>query len=104
MPGATLNMRVSPDEVHQTADQMANDVLRYHTSYENVYKAADVLKNHWAGRDVTVFHEKLANYKPTLSKMEEVINEYITYLRNAEKAYRDQLNQNVGNAERLPIS
>jgi len=93
---------VSPDEVHQTAEQMSNDVVRYRDSYTNVYKASDVLKNHWEGRDVTRFHEKLASYKQVLVKMEDVINKYITYLHKAEGVYREQLKNNLGIADKLP--
>jgi len=95
-------IKVSPDEVKQTASQMSNDVVRYHQSYEDVYRASDVMKGEWEGRDVTLYHQKLLNYKPVLKKMEDVINEYIAYLGRAEKAYRDQLATGVGYAEKLP--
>jgi len=93
---------VSPDEVKQTAQQMSNDVVRYHQSYEDVYKASDIMKGEWEGRDVTLYHQKLANYRPVLKKMEDVINEYIAYLNRAENAYRTQLIGNVGEAGKLP--
>jgi len=93
---------ISPDEVKQIATEMSADVLRYKESYEKVYKASDDMKGHWEGKDVAVYHEKLAGYKPKLSEMEKTINDYIAYLNMAEKKHRETLNDNMGRAQGLP--
>jgi len=99
---AVNRIAISPDDVKKTATEMAADIIRYRDSYENVYKAAEVMLDHWKGRDVTIFYDKLLGYKPALQKMESVIEEYIAYLNMAEQKHRQVLNDNAALAQNLP--
>lgn len=83
------NIIVTPGELETAASKIEGLAADYETQYKTLYSKTDSLANTWKGEDNQAFVNQIAEFKPDLQNMKQLMDSYADFLRKAAKSYRD---------------
>lgn len=83
------NIKVTPADLETAATNIENAAKDYESLYNSLYGKTDALASTWQGEDNKAFVNRIADFKPDLQKMKQLMDSYADFLRKAAKSYRD---------------
>lgn len=82
-------IKVTPSEMTRAAGDIEKLTANYKTTYENLCRQLKDLSVNWTGEDNTNFTTKIEDFKPYFKKMEDLMTEYVQFLRRSAQTYTE---------------
>ena len=73
------------DAAAQKVDALAN---KYLSEYTNLYRLVSEMQTAWAGTDNTAYTTQIEGFKDDFQKMEALMHDYATFLKETAAKYR----------------
>ena len=80
---------VDPSRLESTASNVENSNSDYQRIYNALYVEVDKMSSVWQGKDNTAFTNKIKAYQDDFRQISIILNEYVNFLRNSARAYRE---------------
>jgi len=84
---------VEPAVLESTASTMENINMEVNQIIKELYGTVDMLKAFWQGEDNTAFVNQIIGYQDDFHKIDVLMIQYIEFLRNSARAYRQTQNE-----------
>lgn len=93
---------VTPEDLRRTANDISNLAADYESKYNQFYIEVNTLTGeNWSGEDTTAFINQVEGFRDDFKKMHDLMEQYVTYLRNTAQAYDDTQSAVKTDAARL---
>ena len=80
-------IKVSTEELGTASTYIGVQAEDFKTQYETLYKDIDAMQNKWSGEDYNQFKQEMADYRPELQKMYQLMKDYSRYLSTTKSDY-----------------
>lgn len=94
---------VEPTRLEDVANKIETANADYERLYRNLYSEVDKMSNAWTGKDNTMFVSQIRSYESDFNQISIVMKQYIEFLRNSARAYRETQDELYNQASRLTI-
>lgn len=98
------NIKVTPAEMTRTAGEIENLIGSYRNTYNNLCKQLKDLSVNWNGKDNRNFANKIEEFQPYFTKMENLLTEYKDFLIRSAQTYTETQDDIAGKAAALADS
>ncbi len=86
------------DAAAQKVDELAD---KYSSEYTALYTAVTEMQSSWAGTDNTAYTTQIEGFKDDFQRMEQLMRDYATFLRESAKKYRETQSEIKTKAQQL---
>ena len=100
MSNTTTTIKVDTAMISTSATKLDGFISSYEESYKAVMRYAKELESTWDGTDNDKFNEQLEGFHGDFVDLHDKLNDYVTFLKEAAKAYdaaQDKLVTDAGN-------
>ncbi len=80
---------VEVEQLESCAARMEEKNQDYLRNCNALFEAVDTMSNAWIGEDNTAFTSRISSYESDFHQLHVLGNEYIDFLRNSAKSYRN---------------
>lgn len=92
---------VEPQKLDNAAGKIETLANDYKALYNKLYGKTDELATSWSGKDNVAFVEQIAGFRDDLDGMYRLMMNYVDFLRQSAKAYRETQDAVVSEARKL---
>ncbi len=92
---------VTPAELETAATKIEGYAAEYKEQYDSFFTVTGDMAATWNGKDNVAFIERIEGFREDFTNMYNLMNQYVAFLRNSAKNYRDTQNDVESNAKRL---
>lgn len=96
-------IRVEPDVLDDVASKVEQACQEYETTYHNLYSDIDKMQTSWSGKDNEAYTNQIKTYEEDFNKIALIMKEYVSFLRNTARAYRETQDELYNSALRLKV-
>lgn len=82
-------IEVTPEQLEKAATSIEGLANDYQKQYELLYNETNAMASTWSGKDNQAYINQIAGFKDDFDKMYGEMVNYVTFLRQSAKAYRD---------------
>lgn len=82
-------IKVTPSEMTRAAGEIETLTTNYRTTYENLCRQLKDLSVNWIGDDNRNFTSKIEDFQPYFKKMENLMTDYVQFLRRSAQTYTE---------------
>ena len=97
------NIYVEPARLEDVASKVETANADYERLYKNLYAEVDKMSEAWSGKDNTMFVSQIRSYEHDFNQISIIMKQYIDFLRNSARAYRETQDELYNQASRLTI-
>lgn len=84
----SIKIYADPLQLEQTATAMEQQSLNYEKQYLQLYAEIDKMQTAWQGKDNQAYSEQIKGFTNDFIKMNQLMKEYISFLRRSANLYR----------------
>ncbi len=95
------NIQVTPEQLETDATKIEGLAADYKNQYDLLYKETGAMSSTWNGKDNIAFTDQIAGFKDDFEKMHTLMLNYVDFLRQSAKAYRDTQESVTSEARKL---
>ena len=92
---------VDYDSLDSAAARMEEENNQYMRNTEELMSTVENLSASWQGRETSEFAAKVSNYHADCRQLSMLCTQYIEFLRNSSRAYRETQEELASQAARL---
>ena len=92
---------VEPERLEQIAGKIEQAGDDYKRLYQSLLAEVDKLSLAWSGKDNRAFVEQIEAYGNDFRQMAVIISQYVEFLRNSSRAYRETQDELYAQAQKL---
>lgn len=96
-------IRVEPERLDEAANKVEQACDEYETIYHNLYNDIDKMQTSWSGKDNEAYTNQIKSYQEDFNKIALIMKEYVAFLRNSARAYRETQDELYNSAMRLKV-
>ena len=78
---------VDPVKLNTTANTIEGYAGEYKKTYEQLLNEVDAMASSWSGTDNVSYTAQIKGFTDSFQNMYNLMNEYVTFLRNSATAY-----------------
>lgn len=97
------NIIVEPERLEDAANKVEQACNEYEGIYHNLYADVDKMQTSWTGKDNVAYTNQIKSYEEDFNKIALIMKEYVTFLRNSARAYRETQDELYNSAMRLKV-
>ena len=94
-------IQVTPEQLENTATKIEGLASEYKAQYEALYNKTNSMASTWSGKDNVAYIEQINEFKDDFAKMQSLMLDYATFLRQSAKSYRTTQDNVVTQAQKL---
>lgn len=92
---------VEPERLDDTANKVEQACEDYEVTYHNLYSDIDKMQSSWSGKDNQAYTNQIRAYQEDFNKIALIMKEYVAFLRNSARAYRETQDELYNSAMKL---
>ena len=96
-------IRVEPGVLEDAANKVEQSCDDYDFILTKLYNDVDRMQTSWTGKDNVAFTDQLRNYQDSMIKISAVMRQYVMFLRNSARAYKETQDELFNQAGRLRV-
>ena len=94
-------IKVEPEELELQANRLQQDLEQYQNQSKQVLNTVLNLKDIWHGKDNETFINRLLEYHKDIQQVGLILNDYIQFLKQSTRSYRQVQEDLVSQAQSL---
>ena len=95
------NILVEPEILETTASKIEGMADQYSAHIDKLYSAVDVMSTAWEGKDNVAFTTQIYGFEDDLKQVLILCRQYVDFLRNTARAYRETQDEIATQAHQL---
>ncbi|MDO4415266.1 MAG: WXG100 family type VII secretion target [Erysipelotrichaceae bacterium] len=92
---------VEADQLDACAVRMEEENQNYMRNTEELFNAVDTMSAAWQGKENAAFTSKIGSYHSDCRQLSLLCTQYIEFLRNSSRAYRETQDELTSQASHL---
>jgi WXG100 family type VII secretion target len=92
---------VEPIQLENVASVVENRNTEYQRLYHLLFQEVDNVSSVWQGEDNIAFTNQIKGFNDDFNRISIVLTQYVEFLRNSSRTYRECQSQLVSNARSL---
>ena len=96
-------IRVEPGILEDAANRVEQSCDDYDLIVTKLYNDVDKMQTSWVGKDNIAFTDQIRNYQDNMIKISTIMRQYVMFLRNSARAYKETQDELYSQAGRLSV-